>query len=209
MDEMMLLQTGNLLLKKANEIKQKSNSESFENRAMVLFECALNISKRDQHSLCEQKESFLFTYNMDIDSTETVAKKNDLLENAIVFLVQKYFEKNQFNTCIDLLKEIELPFATYFMAESYKKLSAQLQTPKKRAMNLTTQKDYLKQTVELLKTREFHPLKFIINKHEVQEVEIADSLPTIRQENDDCKLFLCLKLKLQRSLDNIRHLSLM
>lgn len=125
-----------------------------------------------------------------------------LLENAIVFLAQRYFQKNKFSEFIEILSGIDLPFATYFIAECYKNLN-ELPTPKKKqAINTTKQNYYLKKTIELLKPIQFHPLMYIVNKIEIQEV-VSERLPfrcPISREFNDCELFLFLNVTFYVSL---------
>lgn len=128
----------------------------------------------------------LFKYPAGNSESEIDKETNNLAEEAITFLASRYFKNSEFEECIEDLSGIKLPFATYFQAEAYRKMTELSNTPKKnKRAYIDKAREYLSQTIELLDAPNVdknHPLKAIVDgdikrlQQEARRVETNQSL---------------------------------
>lgn len=169
MDLIILLKLGQIFSKRAQKASKTIERGFFEDRCEALFKFSLHML-RMQTTSRSTSEPFrrLFKYATGNNFFEIEHEVNALSEEAITFLASRYFNKNAFEECIDDFAGIKLPFATYFQAESYRKLTEISDTPKKnKRAYLDKARDYLKQTIDLLdgpNVDKNHPLKSIVDE---------------------------------------------
>lgn len=165
MDLIILLKLGQIFSKKAQMTSKATERGFLEDRSEALFKSALHMLRKKNSS-----EPFrrLFKYAEGGSFFAIEQEVNSIAEEAITFLAGRYFSRNQFEDCIEDLAGIKLPYATYFLSESYRKLTEISDTPKKnKRAYLDKAKDYLKQTIDLLDEPNVdrnHPLKSIIDE---------------------------------------------
>lgn len=117
----------------------------------------------------------LFKYTAQ-NAFETDCAVNAAAEEAVTFIASRYFQAGEYQECIDELQNIQLPFATYFLAESYRKLGQATNTPKKNQRNhVEKAKDFLQQTLELLD----HP--HVDKNHALRSI-VHDDLKSLQQQ---------------------------
>lgn len=169
MDLIMLLKLGQIFSQKTQRSTKPIERTCFEDRSEALFKLALHVwrMKNNSRSKSEPFRRF-FKYSTGSNFFEIEQEVNNLTEEAITYLAGRYFNKNAFEECIEELEGIKLPFATYFLAESYRKLTENGETPKKnKRAYLDKAKDYLKRTLDLLENPNVdknHPLRAIIDE---------------------------------------------
>lgn len=169
MDLIILLKLGQILSNKAEKTTKAVERGYLEDRCEALFKFSLYML-RMQNSSRSTSEPFrrLFKYVVGNNFFEIEQEVNGLAEEAITFLAGRYFNKKAFEECIEDLAGIKLPFATYFQAESYRKLTEISDTPRKnKRAYLDKAKEYLKQTLDLLdgpNVNKSHPLKAIVDE---------------------------------------------
>lgn len=168
MDLIILLKLGQLFSKRAQQSTKSIERAFFEDRSEVLFKFALYMLRMQNSSRSTEPYRRLFKYPIGNSYFEIDAEVNNLAEEAITFLAGRYFKKNAYEECIEDLSGIKLPFATYFQAESYRKMTEFSDTPKKnKRIFLDKAREYLKQTLELLdgpNVDKNHPLKSIVDE---------------------------------------------
>lgn len=151
-DLIILLKLGQILSKRAQKTPKAVECGFLEDRSETLFKFSLYML-RMQNSSRSTSEPFrrLFKYAVGNNYFEIEQEVNASAEEAITLLAGRYFKKNAFEECIEDFAGIKLPFATYFQAESYRKLTGISDTPKKnKRAYLDKARDYLKQTLDLL-----------------------------------------------------------
>lgn len=166
-DLIILLKLGQIFNKRAQSTTKAVERGFYEARTEALYKFSLYML-RMQNSSRSAIEPFrrLFKYAVAQNNFEIDTEINSLAEEAITFLAGRYFKNNEFEECIEDLAGIKLPFATYFQAESYRKMTEVSNTPKKnKRAYLDKAKDYLAQTLDLLDAPNVdknHPLKTIV-----------------------------------------------
>lgn len=186
-DLIILLKLGQLFYKRSQESNKTVERGFLEARTEALFKYSLYML-RMQNSSRTSIEPFrrLFKYAVSNSQFEIDTEINTLSEEAITFLAGRYFKNNEYEECIEDLAGIKLPFATYFQAESYRKMTELTNTPKKnKRAYLEKAKDYLSQTLDLLDAPNVdknHPLKSIVDadikrlQHESRKLETNQSM---------------------------------
>lgn len=168
MDLLLLLKLGQIFSKKAQKTSKTVERGYLEDRSEALFKLALDIFRKKNNSRSSDAYRRMFKYAEGSSFFEIQQEEKALAEEAITFLAGRYFSKNAFEECADELAGIKLPFATYFMAESYRKMTENFDTPKKnKRAFLDKAKDYFKETLELLDSPNVdknHPLKSIVDE---------------------------------------------
>lgn len=167
MDLIILLKLGQLFSKRAQNSIKPIERSFFEDRSDALFKFSLQMLRMQNSSRSNQPYRRLFKFATGSSYFEIDSEVNSLAEEAITFLAGRYFRNNAFEECVEDFGGIKLPFATYFQAESYRKMTEFSNTPKKnKRAFLDKARDCLKQTVELLdgsNVDKNHPLKSIID----------------------------------------------
>lgn len=89
--------------------------------------------------------------------------KDEVIEEAVTFLAPEYFNRGEFQECLEVLKGINLPFPAYFRSEAYRKLS-EFDLPEDTKLFYVQQSNaHFKEMVEYLKNYPLnHPLKIIM-----------------------------------------------
>lgn len=167
MDLIILLKLGQLFSKRAQNSTKSIERSFFEDRSDALFKFSLQMLRMQNSSRSNEPYRRLFKFATGNSYFEIDSEVNSLAEEAITFLAGRYFRNNAFEECVEDFAGIKLPFATYFQAESYRKMTEFSNTPKKnKRAFLDKARDCLKQTVELLDGPNMdknHPLKSIID----------------------------------------------
>lgn len=167
MDLIIVLKLGQLLFKRSQDTTKSVERGLLEARTEALFKHSLHLLRLQSNSR-SSAEPFcrLFRYNVGSSQFEIDAEINALAEEAITFLAGRYFKNNEYEECIEDFADIRLPFATYFQAESYRKMTELSNTPRKNKRDYLDQaRHYLAQTRELLDSPSIdrnHPLKSIV-----------------------------------------------
>lgn len=150
MDLLICLKLGQLFVARAQQPGTRSTDKiSLEARGEVLFKFALHMLRlKNTGSLGQYRPLFKYTAQNTFDTDCLI---NAAAEEAVTFVASRYFQTGEYQECIDELQNIQLPFATYFLAESYRKLGQASNTPKKNQRgHVEKAKEYLQQTLELL-----------------------------------------------------------
>lgn len=167
MDLIILLKLGQLFSKRAQNSTKSIERSFFEDRSEALFKFSLQMLRMQNSSRSNEPYRRLFKFATGSSYFEIDSEVNSLAEEAITFLAGRYFRNNAFEECAEDFAGIKLPFATYFQAESYRKMTEFSNTPKKNKRTfLDKARDCLKQTVDLLdgpNVDKNHPLKSIID----------------------------------------------
>lgn len=103
----------------------------------------------------EQRAEVLGIHSMRaIQSSHPSAFQNEtqVIEEIITFLASRMIQRGDFNQLIDALVGINLPFATFFISECYKRMNAS-----------TSYNETFQSTLELLSKLYKHPIKYIID----------------------------------------------
>lgn len=167
MDLIILLKLGQIFYKRSQESTKTVERGFLESRTTALFKYSLYMLRmQNSHSSLEPFRR-LFKYGTGNSQFELDSEINALAEEAITFLAGRYFRNSEFEECIDDLSGINLPFATYFQAEAYRKMTELSNTPKKnKRVYLEKARDYLAQTIDLLDAPNVdknHPLRSIVD----------------------------------------------
>lgn len=161
----MIPKTDVIISLKLGLLFQKRSEESrsaFDARSDALFKYSLDILRlRYTGRSPVEPVQRLFNYIAGNSSSSVDKEINRLAEEAIKFIVGRHFNNHEYDDCIHNLAGIKLPFATYFQAEAYRKKINPKISKKDRRECLEKARDFLTQTVELLKSSiyESHPLK--------------------------------------------------
>lgn len=167
-DVIILLKLAQIFYKRSQESSKLAERNFLEARTEALFKYSVFLI-RSQNSGRSSNDSFrkLFKYNSGGSQQEVENEIDQLTEEAITFLAGRYFKNHEYEEFIDDLTGIRLPFATYFQAEAYRKLTELSNTSKKNKRDyLEKARDYLAQTLDLLNKPNIdknHPLKSIVD----------------------------------------------
>lgn len=170
MDLLILLKLGQLFCQRTRDATKAVERGFLEARSEALFKFSLSMLRMQDESRSSASVPFrrLFKYTPASSQFEIDAEVNALAEEAITFLADRYFKSKEFEECIEDLSGIRLPFATYFQAESYRKLTELSNTPKKnKRVYLDRAREFLAQTLDLLEAPNVdknHPLKAIVDE---------------------------------------------
>lgn len=106
-----------------------------------------------------------FTYPGSSQNDQAVIQL--LSEDALKFLAGRYFKNEEFEECIEEFTGLQLPFATYFQAEAYRRLDESTKTPKKsKVLYKEKAEEYYSLTSDLLTSSNIdrnHPLRSILD----------------------------------------------
>lgn len=169
MDLIILLKLGQWLYQRAQDTTKTVERGFLEARIEALFKYSLSMLRMqsDSHSSVVPFRR-LFKYATANNLYEIEMEINALSEEAITFLADRYFKNKEYEECIEDLTGIRLPFATYFQAESYRKMTELANTTKKsKRVYLDRARECLLQTLDLLDAPNVdknHPLKSIVNE---------------------------------------------
>lgn len=148
-DMMVYLLLGQIFVVRAQDCVKHSDRVALEARAEAAYRFALHVMKMQTSRALEQFRRY-FKY-VSVNAMDHERDMNRLAEEAITFLAARYFRTQEFQECVDELAGIQLPFATYFQAEAYRKMDESSKTPRKnRRVYMEKAKDYLQQTLTLL-----------------------------------------------------------
>lgn len=175
MDLLICLKLGQFFVSRTQQPAVRSTDKIYlESRAEALFKFALHMLRmKNSGSLGQFRPLFKYTAQ---NAFETDCAINAAAEEAVTFVASRYFQAGEYQECIDELQNIQLPFATYFLAESYRKLGQATNTPKKnQRVHIEKAKDYLQQTLELLD----HP--HVDKNHALRSI-IHDDLKSLHQQ---------------------------
>lgn len=170
MDLIILLKLGQLFYHRAQDTSKTVERGFLEARTEALFKFSLNMLRMQSASRSNSNVPFrrLFKYATANSHYEIETEINSLAEEAITFLADRYFKNKEYEECIEDLAGIRLPFATYFQAESYRKMIELSNTPKKnKRVYVDKARDCLSQTLDLLDAPNVdknHPLKAIVDE---------------------------------------------
>lgn len=175
MDLLICLKLGQLFVARTNQPDIRSTDKIFlETRAEALFKFALHMFRlKNTGSLGQYRP--LFKYNTQ-NAFETDCTVNAAAEEAVTFVASRFFQAGEYQECIDELQNVQLPFATYFLAESYRKLGQTTNTPKKNQRgHVEKAKEFLQQTLDLLD----HP--HVDKNHALRSI-VHDDLKSLQQQ---------------------------
>lgn len=168
MDLIILLKLGQWLYQRAQDTTKTVERGFLEARIEALFKYSLSMLRMQSDSHSSVPFRRLFKYATANNLYEIDMEINALAEEAITFLADRYFKNKDYEECIEDLAGIRLPFATYFQAESYRKMTELANTTKKsKRAYLDRARECLLQTLDLLDAPNVdknHPLKSIVNE---------------------------------------------
>lgn len=176
-DLLIYLKLAQVFVARAQDTHKISERTFLDARAEALFKFSLYMMKMQNNRSLEQfRRFFKHTSN---NTLETEREINVLAEEAVTFLASRYFKNEEYQECIDELSNIQLPFATYFQAEAYRKLENSVNTPKKsKRVYIEKAKDCLQQTLALLEyphVDKNHALKSIVHEDIKQVQQLLSS----------------------------------
>lgn len=175
MDLLICLKLGQLFVARTQQPETRSIDKiQLESRAEALFKFALHMLRMKNNGSLGQLRP-LFKYPVQ-NASEADCSVNAAAEEAVTFLASRFFQTGEYQECIDELQNIQLPFATYFLAEAYRKLGQASNTPKKSQRgHVEKAKEFLQQTVELLE----HP--HADKNHALRSI-VHDDLKSVHQQ---------------------------
>lgn len=164
-DLMICLKLGQIFIARAQDTSKSAEKGFYEARAEALFKFSLHLMRMQNNRSLEQYRRF-FKYST--NSTFEIEREiNASAEEAVTFLAARYFKNEEYKECVEELSNIQLPFATYFQAEAYRKMEESNKTPKKnKRVYIEKARDYLQQTLVLLEyphVDKNHALKSIVH----------------------------------------------
>lgn len=181
MDLMIALLTGDILKQKTdnNLAIDLTTKKAYEQRAENIFQCALHWFKNQATTAVVDKRR-LFQYH----SKTSVVGTDDcvaLLEGAVIFLAEQYFRQTDYETCVEVLTNVQLPYATYYIAEAYKKMDEEQRnnnrTPSRSSSGVYQGKvkQFLGQTQKLLasNSKKNHSLRTVVS-NELKKLQFSD-----------------------------------
>ncbi|XP_055847876.1 E3 SUMO-protein ligase RanBP2 [Episyrphus balteatus] len=163
-DMLIVFKLGKIFENRAIDANKPVEKGMLEARAQNLYKYGLNMIKMNNKGVLEPFKRY-FKY-ADVKSSSEEREISKLAEEAVTFLATKYFKKSEYEDLIEELSGIQLPFATYFQSEAYRKLDEAMKTPKKnKRAYLEKASECLNQTLQLLKSTQVdpnHPLNAVI-----------------------------------------------
>ncbi|XP_037949659.1 E3 SUMO-protein ligase RanBP2-like isoform X2 [Teleopsis dalmanni] len=164
-DMLIFFKLGQILISRCEHLSKPVDKGLIEVRAEQIYKYGLEMLKLNEKCVLEPFRKY-FKY-ANLHTSEVERALNSAAEEAVKYLATRYFQKAEYEEFIEEIKGVQLPFATYFQAEAYRKLDESSKTPKKqKRLYLESATDYLNQTEELLKKSNInpnHPLNAIIN----------------------------------------------
>lgn len=162
-DLLIALHLGEILHQRARDAGKVVERGFLEARVEALYKYSLQFIKVwNNRSIEPCPRFFRYAASNDIEQ-----KTNQMAETAVTFLAERFFRNQEYEECVDELSNINLPFASYFQAEAYRKLNELNKTPKKnKRIYIEKAIDCLNQTLNLLNypyVDPNHPLKSIVN----------------------------------------------
>lgn len=165
-DVIVLLKLGQILAKRAQGTSKLVEKTAIEARVESIYKYSLYMIRMHSNGR-STTDPFRRIFKYPLGGQSIEKEQNELTEEAIAFLADRYFRNHDFEECIEDLSGIRLPFATYFQAEACRKITELSNTSKKdKRVYLEKAKDYLNQTVDLLdgiNVDKNHPLKSIVH----------------------------------------------
>lgn len=181
MDLMIALLTGDVLKQKTenNLAIDLTTKKAYEDRVENLFMCALHLYKNQSTATVANKRR-LFQYSSNSNNPVGTEECETLLEGAIVFLAEQHFRNGDYEGCIDILTNIQLPYATYYIAEAYKKMdetNRNSRTPTRSGSYQNKVKQFLGQTQKLLASasKRSHSLRTVVS-NELKKLQFSDNM---------------------------------
>jgi E3 SUMO-protein ligase RanBP2 len=144
-DIIILLKLGDILLARAAAGEKVDERRHYELRAEYVFKIAMRMlrSKDNDNSRKLFKYS---TVNLDVDR-----ETDQLVGTAIGFLCTLYFKREEFKEFIEDFNGLNNAWASFFIAEAYKKLDESNKTPKKsKKLYAEKARENLIETLQLL-----------------------------------------------------------
>lgn len=121
MELMIALQVADVLRQKLQTQTLGSSEftkKAYEHRAENIYRSALAMLKNQSTTAgLNEGKGKLFKYH----SKATDEELQTLSDGALIFLAEFYFKRGEWDTCIDLFTGLQLPYATYYIAEAYKR----------------------------------------------------------------------------------------
>lgn len=162
-DLIIFLKLGDIFSRRAQQQKSPVEKQFLEERACNFYKYGLQMLKMQNKGNLEAFRKF-FTYPA---STQNDKEINLLSEDALKFLAGRYFKNEEFEECIEEFTGLQLPFATYFQAEAYRRLDESTKTPKKsKVLYKEKAEEYYSLTSDLLSSSNIdrnHPLRSILD----------------------------------------------
>lgn len=182
MDLMVALLTGDVLKQKtdSNLAIDLTTKKAYEQRVENIFQCALHLYKNQSMATVVDKRR-LFQYISNSSNKAGCVGTDEcdaLLEGAIIFLAEQHFRNGDYETCIDALTNVQLPYATYYIAEAYKKMdesNRNNRTPPRSGSYQNKVKQFLGQTQKLLAStsKKSHSLRTVVS-NELKKLQYSD-----------------------------------
>lgn len=184
MDLIIILRLGKMFGTRAQDASKPIEKTFLEARAITLYKYGLMMLKLHNKGVLEPfRKLFKFTNG---NNAAIEREMNSLAEEAVSMLASRYFKAGDYEECIEEFAGIQLPYATYYQAEAYRKLDESNKTPKKTKKFYSDKaKDCLDQTLQLLSfsNDKNHPLKSIVQS-EMKRTQYNDTLSNNEHLND-------------------------
>lgn len=141
--------------------------------AVVLFKTKKDFLEEAAVNYFSRAKQIMLSSNIISNITE---REYILMDEAITFLAARYIKNGEINELIDLLNELNLPFAKFFMFVGYTKLAENSEIRKENRIGIKENGAVcLKQTNELLEKWPNHPLKLFIHRYEISDIVIGEN----------------------------------
>ncbi|KAI9579081.1 E3 SUMO-protein ligase RanBP2 [Glossina fuscipes] len=153
-DMAIVFKLGQIFIERVSSNIKKGEKCLLEARAESICKYGLKLLKMHRKGLLEGVPKY-FTYAKfgDVEKDLTNAA-----EDATSYLAGRYFERKEYEELIEELTGLQLPFASYWQAEAYRKLDQTSKTPKKmKRLYWEKTGECLKQTLTLLKSPNADP----------------------------------------------------
>lgn len=196
MDLMMALLTGDVLKQKTDHnvgAIDVTTRKAYEQRVENIFQCALHLFKNQATSsvAAADKQRRLFQFGTGTTTTQP-EECETLLEGAIIFLAEQLFKAGDYDACVEALTNVQLPYATYYIAEAYKRMDESQRnnrTPPRSGNYQNKVKQFLGQTQKLLASasKRGHSLRTVVS-NELKKMQYSDLNSSIASVDDDLNL---------------------
>lgn len=118
MDIFVALRLGQFLKNRAESCNHPDQRGHLMKRAVALYEASLHTMRIETESA-----QYMFKYNIGNDVDELYQERSTLLEEAIQFLSNQYFSTDDFEKCIEILTNIDIPIAYKLISEAHSKMA--------------------------------------------------------------------------------------
>lgn len=180
-DVIILLKAGSILLARATACDKPDERRCLEQRVESVFKAAVRLLRSKDNDNCRKMFRFCTT-NLDEDR-----EIDALVSTAIGYLSNVYFKRDEHKEFIEDFSGLNNAWASFFIAEAYKKLDESGKTPKKnRKLYAEKARENLMETIQLIESNEnFEKSNALRSRAERELKKISYDLSTSFNEDHE------------------------